>query len=103
MIEAIRDRWRPPHGDPKGFGWQECTSPPFVALTGVMTSRLASACDVVLDCGAEEACPHGLTPTASTAATMAMGDALAMALMKRRGFTAEDFRETHPGGVLGKT
>lgn len=98
-IEAVRMRWRPPHGKPQ---WEECTSPPFIALTGVLTSRLAKAADIVLDCAADEACPLGLAPTSSTAASMAMGDALAMVLMKRRGFTADDFRETHPGGVLGK-
>ncbi len=98
LLEAVRTRFRPRQENPD---WQ-CTSPPFVALTGVTTSRLAMASDIVLDCGAEEACPHGLVPTSSTAATMAVGDALALSLMQLRGFTADDFRATHPGGELGK-
>lgn len=73
-----------------------------IAITGVPTSGLALMCGVVLDCGAqEEACPHGLVPTCSTAASLAMGDALAVTVMQERGFGAEDFRRTHPGGVIG--
>lgn len=74
-----------------------------VVLTGKTDSMLAKYGDVVLDVGVrEEACSLGLVPTASTAATMAMGDALAIAVLERRGFRAEDFAELHPGGALGK-
>jgi arabinose-5-phosphate isomerase len=74
-----------------------------VAMTGQPGSTLALAADVHLDVAVrEEACPLGLAPTASTAATLAMGDALAMALIERRGFTVEDFAILHPGGSLGK-
>jgi len=76
---------------------------PVVALVGEPSSTLARHADVVLDCSiAEEACPHDLTPTASSAAMLAMGDALAMALLTRRDFQPEDFAVFHPGGSLGK-
>jgi len=76
---------------------------PVIALIGVLDSTLARRADVVLDCSiAEEACPHDLTPTASSTAMMAMGDALAMALLTRRDFQPEDFAVFHPGGSLGK-
>jgi arabinose-5-phosphate isomerase len=74
-----------------------------IALTGKGNSTLARAGDVVLDVSvAEEACPLGLAPTASTTATLAMGDALAVALLEKRGFNKEDFAIRHPGGKLGK-
>jgi len=74
-----------------------------IALTGKAKSTLARAGDVVLDVSvAEEACPLGLAPTASTTATLAMGDALAVALLEKRGFKKEDFAMRHPGGKLGK-
>jgi arabinose-5-phosphate isomerase len=74
-----------------------------VALTGDARSPLAQAADVHLDVGVSgEACPLGLAPTASTTAALAMGDALSMALVERRGFTVEDFAVLHPGGRLGK-
>jgi len=74
-----------------------------VAVTGVPRSALGLAADVALDCGvAEEACPLNLVPTASTTAALAMGDALAMALLKEKGFRQEDFASLHPGGKLGK-
>jgi arabinose-5-phosphate isomerase len=74
-----------------------------VALTGSARSPLAQAADVHLDVSIrEEACPLGLAPTASTTAALAMGDALSMALLERRGFTVEDFAVLHPGGRLGK-
>ena len=74
-----------------------------IALTGNINSNLAKAGDVVLDvCVREEACPLGLVPTASTTATMALGDALAIVLLERRGFKDEDFAILHPGGYLGK-
>ena len=74
-----------------------------VAMTGNPRSALAAASDVHLDVSIrEEACPLGLAPTASTTASLAMGDALAMALLERRGFTVEDFAVLHPGGKLGK-
>ncbi len=74
-----------------------------VAMTGNASSTLAKAGDVFLDISVrEEACPLGLAPTASTTATLAMGDALAVALLLERGFKAEDFALFHPGGALGK-
>jgi arabinose-5-phosphate isomerase len=76
---------------------------PIITMTGNLRSALAQRSDVVLDVGVEEeACPHDLAPTASTTATMAMGDALAVALLKRRNFKSEDFAFLHPGGSLGK-
>lgn len=74
-----------------------------IAMSGNPASNLARSSDVFLDVSvAEEACPLGLAPTASTTATLAMGDALAVALLVRRGFKAEDFAIFHPGGSLGK-
>ena len=74
-----------------------------VALTGTPGSTLAKAADVTLDCGiAEEACPMNLVPTASTTAALAMGDALAMTLLVRKGFREEQFASLHPGGKLGR-
>ncbi len=74
-----------------------------LAITGNPNSTMADVADVHLDISvAEEACPLNLAPTASTTATLAMGDALAVALLKRRGFTAEDFARSHPSGSLGK-
>ena len=74
-----------------------------LTMTGNPDSTLARAADVHLDISvAEEACPLNLAPTASTTATLAMGDALAVALLKNRGFTAEDFARSHPSGSLGK-
>jgi len=74
-----------------------------ITMTGQSDSTLAAAADVVLDVGvAEEACPHNLAPTASTSAALAMGDALAVALLQHRGFTEEDFALSHPGGSLGR-
>lgn len=76
---------------------------PLVALTGVLDSTLAKSADVVLDVSVrEEACPLALAPTASTTATLAMGDALALVLMERRGFREEDFAFLHPAGSLGR-
>ncbi|HSG97653.1 MAG TPA: KpsF/GutQ family sugar-phosphate isomerase [Woeseiaceae bacterium] len=74
-----------------------------LSMTGNPLSTLAREADIHLDISvAEEACPLNLAPTASTTATLAMGDALAVALLKRRGFTAEDFARSHPSGSLGK-
>jgi arabinose-5-phosphate isomerase len=74
-----------------------------IALTGNIESTLAKNSDVVIDIGVkEEACPLGLAPTASTTATLAMGDALAVVLLDQRGFKQEDFACFHPGGTLGK-
>jgi arabinose-5-phosphate isomerase len=74
-----------------------------LSFTGNPNSTMAKAADVHLDISvAEEACPLNLAPTASTTATLAMGDALAVALLKSRGFTAEDFARSHPSGSLGK-
>jgi arabinose-5-phosphate isomerase len=73
-----------------------------VALTRVRSSRLAAASTVALLTGrAREACPLGLAPTTSSTAALALGDALAMALLERRGFREEDFARLHPGGALG--
>ena len=74
-----------------------------IAVTAHPKSRLAKQADVVLDTGVtEEASPWGLVPTASTTAMLALGDALAVALSERRGFTQKDFAALHPGGSLGK-
>lgn len=76
---------------------------PIIALTGRTQSTLAKNSDVVLDVSvSEEACPLGLAPTSSTTAALAMGDALAIALLQKRGFKEEDFAQFHPGGVLGR-
>tara|TARA_B100001540_G_scaffold213694_1_gene188557 strand:- start:606 stop:1598 length:993 start_codon:yes stop_codon:yes gene_type:complete len=76
---------------------------PLIAMTGNPQSALAEAADVNLDAGVEtEACPLDLAPTSSTTAALVMGDALAIALLEARGFTADDFAFSHPGGTLGK-
>ena len=76
---------------------------PMIAMTGNMKSTLAKEADCVLDVGVkQEACPLGLAPTASTTACLAMGDALAVALLDRKGFKARDFAELHPAGSLGR-
>jgi arabinose-5-phosphate isomerase len=74
-----------------------------IALTGDASSTLARESDVHLDAGvAQEACPLNLAPTASTTAALALGDALAVALLDARGFSADDFARSHPGGALGR-
>jgi arabinose-5-phosphate isomerase len=74
-----------------------------IAMTGNAQSNLARQADVHLDAGVDkEACPHNLAPTTSTTATLALGDALAVALLKARNFTPEDFARSHPGGKLGR-
>ena len=76
---------------------------PLVAMTGGALSTLARHADVALDTSvAQEACPLNLAPTASTTAQLAMGDALAVALLDARGFKEEDFARSHPGGTLGR-
>jgi len=76
---------------------------PMVAITGALKSTLARHADIVLDSGVEkEACPLNLAPTASTTAQLALGDALAVALLDARGFKPEDFARSHPGGALGR-
>lgn len=76
---------------------------PFISMTGNAHSTLATSADVNLDASvAEEACPLGQAPTASTTVSLVLGDALAMALLEARGFTAEDFAFSHPGGRLGR-
>ena len=76
---------------------------PLIALTGNPQSTLASAASVNINVGVQkEACPLDLAPTASTTAALAMGDALAIALLEVRGFTADDFARSHPGGKLGR-
>lgn len=74
-----------------------------IGMLGNLESKLSKQCDINLDVSVEEeACPHDLAPTASTTATLAMGDALAVALIEKRDFSAEDFALLHPGGSLGK-
>ncbi len=76
---------------------------PLIAMTGRADSSLGRHADVVLDTAvAKEACPHNLAPTASTTAQLAMGDALAVALLNARGFKPDDFARSHPGGALGR-
>jgi arabinose-5-phosphate isomerase len=76
---------------------------PLVAMTGNANSNLAKQATVHIDVGVrEEACPLGLAPTSSTTAALAMGDALAIAMLQARGFTEEDFALSHPGGALGR-
>lgn len=74
-----------------------------IAMTGVAGSTIGRHSDVVLNASVdEEACPHDLAPTASTTVALALGDALAVALLEERGFSAEDFARLHPGGALGR-
>ena len=74
-----------------------------IGMLGNTTSKIAKKCDIVLNVSVkEEACPYDLAPTASTTAALVMGDALAIALLEQRGFTAEDFAMLHPAGSLGK-
>src|SRR5689334_11897509 len=81
----------------KGFGVRT------IAITGNLKSALARHSDVVLDATVtEEACPHDLAPTTSTTAALALGDALAVALLQEKGFRREDFARLHPGGALGR-
>jgi arabinose-5-phosphate isomerase len=76
---------------------------PLVAMTGRLQSTLARSAQATLDVSVpEEACPHNLAPTASTTATLAMGDALAVAVLEARGFSEQDFARSHPGGALGR-
>jgi arabinose-5-phosphate isomerase len=76
---------------------------PLITLTGKRHSTLAQAASINIDVSVEkEACPLGLAPTASTTAALVMGDALAISLLEKRGFTAEDFALSHPGGTLGR-
>jgi arabinose-5-phosphate isomerase len=74
-----------------------------IGMVGITDSKLAQECDIILDVSvSEEACPYDLAPTASTTVALAMGDALAVSLLEKRGFTADDFAQLHPGGSLGK-
>jgi arabinose-5-phosphate isomerase len=74
-----------------------------VAITGETDSALGRLCDITLDAWVrEEACPHDLAPTTSTTAALAVGDALAVALLEHKGFRREDFARLHPGGALGR-
>lgn len=76
---------------------------PLIGMVGNKNSKLGRECDIFLDVSvSEEACPHDLAPTASTTSALAMGDALAVALLEMRGFTADDFAQLHPAGSLGK-
>jgi arabinose-5-phosphate isomerase len=76
---------------------------PLIAMTGTASSTMAKHADLWLDTAVEkEACPLNLAPTASTTAQLALGDALAVALLDARGFRAEDFARSHPGGALGR-
>ena len=77
---------------------------PLIALTGNARSSLGKAAEVHIDVSVEhEACPLGLAPTSSTTVALVMGDALAVAMLEQRGFTAEDFARSHPGGRLGES
>ena len=83
--------------------WVKRLNVPLIAFTGNAQSSLARYSDIVLDVSVQkEACPMNLVPTASTTAALAMGDALAMCLMEKRGFNEEDYARLHPGGPLGK-
>lgn len=74
-----------------------------IAMTGERGSALGRHCDIVLDAGvSEEACPHDLAPTTSTTVALALGDALAVALLEEKGFRREDFARLHPGGSIGR-
>lgn len=74
-----------------------------IAMSGGINSKLAQESDVFLNIGnSEEACPHDLAPTSSTTATLVLGDALSIVLLRQKGFTAQDFAYLHPGGSLGK-
>ncbi len=74
-----------------------------ILLTGQLDSPLSAKCDIILDCSVEaEACPNNLVPTSSSTAALVMGDALAIALLKKRDFSAEDYAYLHPGGLLGR-
>ena len=74
-----------------------------IAFTGNLESTMAKLCDMVIDTGVEkEACPLGLAPTCSTTAQLAMGDALAVVLIKKKNFKENDFKRSHPGGALGQ-
>jgi len=73
-----------------------------VVITGDSESTIAKYGDIVLGVKVDEACPHNVVPTSSTTATLALGDALAIALMDKRGFSIEDFASLHPGGTLGR-
>lgn len=76
---------------------------PTIALTGARSSTLGRHADLVIDTWvSEEACPHDLAPTTSTTVSLAVGDALAVTLLERKGFTSEDFARLHPGGALGR-
>ncbi len=76
---------------------------PFISMTGKPSSKMASIADINLNTAVEkEACPHNLAPTSSTTATLVLGDALAITLLQLRGFSANDFALSHPGGSLGK-
>ena len=76
---------------------------PLIAMTGQAASTLGNTAVECLDTGVDkEACPHNLAPTASTTATLGMGDALAVAVLKSRGFSRDDFARSHPGGTLGR-
>lgn len=85
------------------FSFLKAIGCPTVAIVGNLKSYLAENCDYVINATVDrEACPHNLAPTTSTTVTLAIGDALAVTLMKLRNFTADDFAKFHPGGTLGK-
>ncbi|NLT24394.1 MAG: KpsF/GutQ family sugar-phosphate isomerase [Syntrophorhabdus sp.] len=82
--------------------WVKRLDIPLVAITGDAASTIARLSDVALVVNVEEACPYNVVPTSSTTATLALGDALAIAVMERRAFKVEDFASLHPGGSLGR-
>ncbi len=73
-----------------------------ILITGDKDSTIAHFCDYILDCDVEEACPHNLAPTSSSTVALVTGDAIAIALLQKRGFSKKDFALFHPGGVLGR-
>ncbi len=82
--------------------WIKRMDIPTIIITGGADSTIAACGDVVLKVDVDEACPYNVVPTSSTTATLALGDAIAIALMEKRAFKIEDFASLHPGGTLGR-
>ncbi len=86
----------------KILSWVKRMDIPTIVITGVTGSTIATYGDVILKVDVDEACPYNVVPTSSTTATLALGDALAIALMEKRSFKIEDFALLHPGGTIGR-
>ena len=86
----------------KILSWVKRMGIPTIIITGVTGSTIATYGDVILKVDVDEACPYNVVPTSSTTATLALGDALAIALMEKRSFKIEDFASLHPGGTIGR-